>query len=79
MISSLPFFSVRFTHIRLLLKNFQFTGATPGQFTIENTKCREDGKNCNNGGDPQFVAQRYIDPSRNVAEVKRRLAGTPRG
>lgn len=52
--------------------------ATPGQFTIENTKCREDGKNCNSRGDEKFLAQHYVDPARNVEAVKRRLAGTPR-
>lgn len=45
--------------------------ATPGSYSIENTKCREDGKNCNDG--ERFVARHYVDPSRNVAAVQRRL------
>lgn len=46
--------------------------ATPGYFSLENVFCREDGKNCN-GQEPFFTAQHYVDPSHNVARVKRRL------
>lgn len=41
--------------------------ATPGQFTIENFPCREDGANCNKG------ALEYVDPSMDLTAVQRRL------
>jgi hypothetical protein len=39
--------------------------ATPGQFTVDNFPCAEDGKNCN--------THIYQDPSENVEAVQRRL------
>lgn len=39
--------------------------ATPGQFTVENFPCAEDGKNCN--------THIYKDPSTDVKAVERRL------
>ena len=39
--------------------------ATPGQFTVENFPCSEDGKNCN--------THIYQDPSNNVEAVQRRM------
>ena len=44
--------------------------ATPGEFTVENYPCDEDGKNCNGGG-----SQSYVDPSLDVEAMQRRLAG----
>lgn len=41
--------------------------ATPGSWTVENFPCDEDGKNCGGG------AESYVDPSKDVAAVKRRL------
>jgi cathepsin X len=43
--------------------------ATPGEFTVNNFPCDEDGKNCNGG------AQQYLDPSSDVEAMQRRLAG----
>ena len=40
--------------------------ATPGTFTVNNIPCYEDGKNCIN-------YETYIDPSKNLAEIQRRL------
>ena len=40
---------------------------TPGSYTVNNFPCYEDGKNCVNH-------EEYVDPSLNVASVKRRLA-----
>jgi len=42
--------------------------ATPGEFTVINYACNEDGKNCGHR------KQVYIDPSSDVDAVKRRLA-----
>lgn len=42
--------------------------ATPGQFTVENFPCAEDGKNCN--------THIYKDPSTDVKAVERRLKQT---
>ena len=42
--------------------------ATPGHFTVQNFPCSEDGKNCAPSG-----VQRFVDPSKNIADVKRRL------
>ena len=41
--------------------------ATPGQFTVHNFPCNEDGKNC--GPRTQF----YVDPSQDIASIRRRL------
>jgi hypothetical protein len=43
--------------------------ATPGEFTVQNFPCDEDGKNCNGG------SQKYVDPSSDVEAMQRRLAG----
>ena len=40
--------------------------ATPGEFTVANYPCSEDGKNCN--------SKKYVDPSDDIAAVQRRLA-----
>lgn len=45
--------------------------ATPGDFTVDNFPCGEDGTDCNNGNN--YRAQVYVDPSENVAAVQRRL------
>ena len=49
--------------------------ATPGQFTVHNFPCYEDGKNCvdGDGGGPTAGAQTYEDPSKNVEKVQDRL------
>ena len=39
--------------------------ATPGQFTVDNFPCSEDGKNCN--------THIYQDPSNDVEAVQRRM------
>uniref|UniRef100_A0A6U1T3V4 Peptidase C1A papain C-terminal domain-containing protein n=1 Tax=Trieres chinensis TaxID=1514140 RepID=A0A6U1T3V4_TRICV len=41
--------------------------ATPDSWTEDNFPCDEDGKNCRDG------TQKYIDPSEDIAAVKRRL------
>eukprot|EP00532_Pseudo-nitzschia_australis_P005146 CAMPEP_0168186390 /NCGR_PEP_ID=MMETSP0139_2-20121125/14399_1 /TAXON_ID=44445 /ORGANISM="Pseudo-nitzschia australis, Strain 10249 10 AB" /LENGTH=384 /DNA_ID=CAMNT_0008108379 /DNA_START=113 /DNA_END=1267 /DNA_ORIENTATION=- len=43
--------------------------ATPGQFTVHNFPCYENGANCNGGATTQF----YEDPSKNVEMVQARL------
>lgn len=43
--------------------------ATPGEFTVHNFPCDEDGKNCNGG------SQKNLDPSSNIEAIQRRLAG----
>ncbi|VEU43395.1 unnamed protein product [Pseudo-nitzschia multistriata] len=43
--------------------------ATPGQFTVHNFPCYEDGANCNGG----VATQYYEDPSKNVEKVNERL------
>jgi cathepsin X len=43
--------------------------ATPGTFTVENYPCNKDGANC----PPDEKVQRYVDPSEDIASVKRRL------
>ena len=43
--------------------------ATPGQFTVHNFPCYEDGKNCIDGP----TTQTYEDPSKNVEKVQDRL------
>jgi len=47
--------------------------ATPGDFTVENFPCGEDGTDCNNGNN-RYKGQVYVDPSNNVEAIKRRLA-----
>lgn len=42
--------------------------ATPGEYTVNNYPCDEDGKNCNGG------TQTYVDPSTDVEAIQRRLA-----
>jgi cathepsin X len=42
--------------------------ATPGEFTVKNFPCDEDGKNCNGG------IQKYLDPSSDSEAIQRRLA-----
>lgn len=42
--------------------------ATPGEFTVQNFPCDEDGKNCNGG------SQSNVDPSSNIEAMHRRLA-----
>ena len=44
--------------------------ATPGQFTVHNFPCYEDGANCNGGA---TTTQFYEDPSKNVEMVHARL------
>jgi len=46
--------------------------ATPGDFTVKNYPCYEDGTNCGSGG---FSSQRYIDPSTNIEALQSRLRG----
>jgi hypothetical protein len=41
--------------------------ATPGSYTVNNFPCYEDGKNCGSNH------EQYVDPSANIAAVKRRL------
>ena len=41
--------------------------ATPGDFTVMNYPCYENGENC-------VKQQEYVDPSANLVEIKRRLA-----
>ena len=47
--------------------------ATPGQFTVKNTPCTEDGSTCgdsvNGKGTMHFISQDYIDPSVYYAEA----------
>jgi hypothetical protein len=38
----------------------------PGTYTTTNYACYEDGSNC-------VIKEEYVDPSNNVAQVKRRL------
>ena len=45
---------------------------TPGSFTIHNYPCSEDGANCVVDG-AGMTTQFYQDPSRNIAEVHKRL------
>lgn len=46
---------------------------TPGQFTVHNFPCNEDGSNCVIKR-PSVETQTYQDPSKDVAALKRRLA-----
>mmetsp|Transcript_8964 Transcript_8964/g.10723 ORF Transcript_8964/g.10723 Transcript_8964/m.10723 type:complete len:355 (-) Transcript_8964:75-1139(-) len=48
--------------------------ATPGEFTIKNFPCSEDGKNCN-GGHSAFGTQTYVDPSVDMEALQSRLRG----
>lgn len=52
--------------------------ATPGSFTTSNFPCSEDGKNCS-PGEPNYVSENYIDPSRDVAAVQMRLHQADKG
>jgi len=47
--------------------------ATPGQFTVHNFPCYEDGANCAGGGGAITTTQFYEDPSTKTEEVKERL------
>ena len=40
----------------------KITWATPGNFTVINTPCYEDGSNCGDGNEI-FHTQFYVDPS----------------
>ena len=49
--------------------------ATPGQFTVHNFPCYEDGKNCDgsdNGGSP-VATHVYEDPSEDLGRIRERL------
>jgi cathepsin X len=54
--------------------------ATPGDFTVHNYPCNEDASNCGSDGGlegrltgtPKMRAASFVDPSRDVAELKRR-------
>jgi len=46
--------------------------ATPGSWTVKNFPCSEDGKNCS-PDKPNYVAEMYVDPSRDVDAVQERL------
>ena len=52
--------------------------ATPGQFTVENFPCHEDGKNCHGESSSTLTAQYYVDPSLDLESVQRRLLGLAR-
>jgi len=52
--------------------------ATPGSWTTSNFPCSEDGKNCS-PDEPKYVAQTYVDPSRDVAAVQQRLQQAEKG
>ena len=41
--------------------------ATPGSFTVNNFPCYENGANC-------VTHETYVDPSSDVASIKRRLS-----
>ena len=43
----------------------------PGQYTIHNFPCAEDGKNCNHK--KVVDSEHYVDPSKNMEAVQRRL------
>jgi hypothetical protein len=43
--------------------------AVPGNFTVMNYPCFEDGKNCGP------VTEEYMDPYHNLASIQRRLRG----
>ena len=47
----------------------------PGQFTVHNFPCSEDGKNCN-FHKKAVETQKYEDPSKNIDAVQRRLKST---
>ena len=55
----------------------KITWATPGNFTVLNFPCYEDGSNCGVGGgdsdDSIVTTQTYIDPSHNIQAIQRRL------
>lgn len=49
--------------------------ATPGTFSVANKPCDEDGKNCSNKTfrkEHSHRVEKYVDPSNNVAAVRRR-------
>lgn len=45
--------------------------ATPGEYTVSNTACAEDGNNCSSG--KKYVSEMYVDPSNDIESVQRRL------
>lgn len=45
--------------------------ATPGQFTVHNFPCSEDGKNCVIRD--TVTTERYQDPSKDVLKIQKRL------
>jgi len=47
--------------------------ATPGQFTVQNFPCHEDGKNCDFHKGPSIMTQEYVDPSENKAALEEHL------
>eukprot|EP00562_Extubocellulus_spinifer_P033323 CAMPEP_0178689666 /NCGR_PEP_ID=MMETSP0699-20121125/5664_1 /TAXON_ID=265572 /ORGANISM="Extubocellulus spinifer, Strain CCMP396" /LENGTH=304 /DNA_ID=CAMNT_0020334753 /DNA_START=831 /DNA_END=1749 /DNA_ORIENTATION=+ len=47
--------------------------ATPGSWTTVNYPCSEDGKNCGPDAVPHMGAQTYVDPSKDIDAVKRRV------
>lgn len=54
---------------------------TPGEFTVQNVPCSEDGKECggeeqNHGKKTRFVAQKYEDPSLKYMEKQTNLRVT---
>ncbi len=54
---------------------------TPGEFTVQNVPCSEDGKECggeeqNHGKKMRFVAQKYEDPSLKYMEKQTNLRVT---
>ena len=50
--------------------------ATPGQFTVLNYPCSEDGKNCGPHSIPTHGAQAYLDASQDIGAMKRRVKAT---
>ena len=50
--------------------------ATPGQFTVHNFPCNEDGSNCVIKNRPVVATQKFEDPSANVPALERRLLKT---
>lgn len=48
--------------------------ATPGQFTVHNFPCNEDGSNCVVKRRAAVETQTYVDPSKDLAALQRRMA-----
>lgn len=71
---SLPYLEMGYFRIKagenILGIEEEIVWATPGQFTITNYPCNEDGSDCSRTG----IAQMYTDPSSNLEQIQRRLA-----